>query len=269
MLKKIARWAAAAVVFAGIYVICLYAVQDYLIFFPDKFYVGPQSAGVPAFREQPLVTADGRMVMAWYAEGEPDKPAILFFHGNAGQIATFAPRMEAYRKAGYSVLMPEYRGFAHSGGELSEDNMYADAVAAFDYLEKQPGHKGIVVFGYSMGTAPAAAVAGLRSPDGLILAAPFRSLYREVTEKKIPLAGWVLTRHLESDKFVAAYEGPLLIVHGSRDRLILPHHGRELFELAPSLDKQFRLAEQVDHNRLFFDEANHRIMLEWLTNRFN
>ena len=106
--------------FAGIYVICLYAVQDYLIFFPDKFYVGPQSAGVPAFGNNLLVTADGRMVMAWYAEGEPDKPAILFFHGNAGRIATFAPRMEAYRKAGYSVLMPEYRGFAHSGGELSE-----------------------------------------------------------------------------------------------------------------------------------------------------
>ena len=107
MLKKILRAAAAGAAFVVVYLVCLYAVQDYLIFYPDRFYAGPSSAGAPAFEERPLVTADGHLIMAWYAKGDADKPAILFFHGNAGQLATFAPHLKAYIDAGYPVFMPE------------------------------------------------------------------------------------------------------------------------------------------------------------------
>ena len=161
MLKKILRAAAAGAAFVVVYLVCLYAVQDYLIFYPDRFYAGPSSAGAPAFEERPLVTADGHLIMAWYAKGDADKPAILFFHGNAGQLATFAPHLKAYIDAGYPVFMPEYRGFGLSGGRLSEETMYADAVVAFNYLKDRLGHDKIVVFGYSMGTAAASAAAVL------------------------------------------------------------------------------------------------------------
>ncbi len=268
MLKKILKISSVAAAALFVYLVCLYAVQDYLIFYPDKFYVGPAGAGTPEFEEMPLTTADGHLVMAWYAKGDPDKPAILFFHGNAGQVATFAPHLRAYIEAGYPVLMPEYRGFAHSGGKLTEDTMYADAVVAFDYLKHRLGHDKVVVFGYSMGTAPASALAGMREPNAVILAAPFRSLYREVVDKPVPLARLVLTNHLESDKYIVRYDGPLLIIHGLDDKLILPRHGKELFALSPSEDKELRLVEGVDHNRLFFDDANHQIMLDWLARRY-
>ena len=243
-------------------------MQDYLIFYPDRFYAGPSSAGAPAFEERPLVTADGHLIMAWYAKGDADKPAILFFHGNAGQLATFAPHLKAYIDAGYPVFMPEYRGFGLSGGRLSEETMYADAVVAFNYLKDRLGHDKIVVFGYSMGTAAASAAAGMCSADALILAAPFYSLEREVGDKPVPLARLVLKNRLQSNRFIAAYPGPLLVVHGNEDKLILPYHGRELFELSPAADKEFFLAEGVDHNRLFFDDGNHRTMLDWLNRRF-
>ncbi len=268
MLKKILRAAAAGAAFVVVYLVCLYAVQDYLIFYPDRFYAGPSSAGAPAFEERPLVTADGHLIMAWYAKGDADKPAILFFHGNAGQLATFAPHLKAYIDAGYPVFMPEYRGFGLSGGRLSEETMYADAVVAFNYLKDRLGHDKIVVFGYSMGTAAASAAAGICSADALILAAPFYSLEREVGDKPVPLARLVLKNRLQSNRFIAAYPGPLLVVHGSEDKLILPYHGRELFELSPAADKEFFLAEGVDHNRLFFDDGNHRTMLDWLNRRF-
>ena len=220
MLKKILRAAAAGAAFVVVYLVCLYAVQDYLIFYPDRFYAGPSSAGAPAFEERPLVTADGHLIMAWYAKGDADKPAILFFHGNAGQLATFAPHLKAYIDAGYPVFMPEYRGFGLSGGKLSEETMYADAVVAFNYLKDRLGHDKIVVFGYSMGTAAASAAAGMCSADALILAAPFYSLEREVGDKPVPLARLVLKNRLQSNRFIAAYPGPLLVVHGSEDKLI-------------------------------------------------
>ena len=77
-----------------------------------------------------------------------------------------------------------------------------------------------------------------------------------------------MKNRLQSNRFIAAYPGPLLVVHGSEDKLILPYHGRELFELSPAADKEFFLAEGVDHNRLFFDDGNHRTMLDWLNRRF-
>ena len=84
----------------------------------------------------------------------------------------------------------------------------------------------------------------------------------------VPLARLVLKNRLQSNRFIAAYPGPLLVVHGNEDKLILPYHGRELFELSPAADKEFFLAEGVDHNRLFFDDGNHRTMLDWLNRRF-
>ena len=268
MARKILFWLGGVAAAAGIYLVCLYAVQDKLIFYPDRFYVGPSAAGTPDFAEHPLVTADGHLQMAWYAKGRPDRPAILFFHGNAGQIALFAPHLQAYVEAGFSVFMPEYRGFATSGGELEEDTMYADAVIAFDYLHNRLGHEKIVVFGYSMGTAPASALAKFRQPAAVMLAAPFYSLRREVADKPVPFAVWVLKNELPSYRFIAEYQGPLLIVHGREDKLILPAHGQDLYNLSPAKDKEFCPVDGVDHNLLFFDDANHRIMLDWLNDRF-
>lgn len=108
--------------------------------------------------------------MCWYAKGNPDKPAILFFHGNAGQIATFSLQMAAYLREGYSVMMPEYRGFASTPGEFSQENIYRDGAAAYDFLHRQLGHSDIIIFGYSMGAAAAAAVAAQRPAQGLVLA---------------------------------------------------------------------------------------------------
>ena len=220
------------------------------------------------FRELPMITPDGKRIMAWYYKGKPSKPVILFFHGNAGQIARFAPQMKTYIKEGYSVLMPEFRGFAGSEGYLSESAMYEDAEMWFDFLRQQSGHRRIVVFGYSMGTAPASRLAGTRQPDAVVLAAPFYSLRREVADKKVLFATWVLKRNLESNRYIAEYIRPLLIIHGGKDRLINPRHGQDLFELSPAEDKKFELVQGVNHYRLFFDEKNHQRIVEWLNARF-
>ena len=268
MLKKILKFCAFAVAVSVVYLVCLYAVQDDLIFYPDKKYIGPEMAGVGEFEEKPLVTADGHLIMSWYAKGQDNKPVILFFHGNAGQIATFAPLLKVYHRAGYGIFMPEYRSFAYSGGELNEDTMYADAVVAFDFLKNELKKDNIIVFGYSMGTAPASFLAKARQPKALVLAAPFLSLEKEVADKPVPLATLVLKNKLESEKYIAEYENPFLVVHGTGDKLILPYHGKAMFELAASKDKKLELLDGVDHNQLFFGEDNHQVILNWLNKHF-
>lgn len=183
MRQKTGKVAAAIVSGCALYIFLLYLLQNCFIIFPDSSYISPQQAGIPRFQEKPFTADDGTKIMCWYAKGNPDKPAILFFHGNAGQIATFSLQMAAYLRKGYSVMMPEYRGFASTPGEFSQENIYRDGAAAYDFLHRQLGHSDIIIFGYSMGAAAAAAVAAQRPAQGLVLAAPFYSLKKNRQRK--------------------------------------------------------------------------------------
>lgn len=268
MTNKIYKVSGVIIIIAAFYFISLYMVQDSLLFYPDKDYISPNNAGTSDFKEYPLVMPDGQMVMSWYAKGNTNKPLILFFHGNAGQIATFAPLMDLYHQQGYSVLMPEYRGFATTGGKRSEDTMLADAIWAYDYAKQKLGYETIIAYGYSMGSGVASGLSQYRALDGLILAAPFSSLRSLVKEKPIPFASKVLKTNFYSDRAVSIFTKPALIIHGKNDRLIPPHHGEKLFDLMPSADKTLELLAGQDHYDLYFNNANHQRVIDWLEERF-
>lgn len=251
--------------FALIYPLVLYCGQKHLYLFPDVFYTSPASKGMPEFVEKPFITADGLKIMGWYAKGNEDKPAILFFHGNSGQIALFAPSMKPYIDAGYTVYMSEYRGFGGTVGEFTQDFLYKDALTAFDFLHNELGHSEIIVYGYSMGTAAASFAAVNRPARGLVLAAPFYSLKTVAGEQNIPLATVVLKDELPSYQFIQSFDRPLLIVHGEDDTLIRLHHGIDLFNLCPSQTKELKIIPKQSHNALFFKDKGHVAVLEWLT----
>ncbi|BHF60668.1 Alpha/beta hydrolase domain-containing protein 13 [Sparganum proliferum] len=62
-------------------------------------------------------------------------PTILFLHGNAGNIGHRLPLCRALQEAcGANFFLLEYRGFGYNGGHPSELGLYADAMAALDYL---------------------------------------------------------------------------------------------------------------------------------------
>lgn len=268
MAKKIYKIAAGFAVFLFFYFVSLYSVQNSLLFFPDKTYVSPQNAGTPDFEEHPIVMKDGQMVMSWYAKGDVDKPMLLYFHGNAGQIATFAPMIDLYRREGYPVLMLEYRGFASTGGKRTEETMLSDAIHTYDYVKQVLGFEKVVAYGYSMGTGVASGLSQYRMLDGLILAAPFSSLKGLVKEKPVPFATLILKTNFLSDNALASYSAPLLIIHGKQDKLIPPHHGEKLFDIAQSADKTLELLGGQDHYNLFFNAINHLNVLEWLGEKF-
>ncbi len=249
---------------ALIYPVVLYCGQKHLYLFPDKGYVSPESCDMQMFREMPFASFDGMRIMGWYVKGDDDKPALLFFHGNTGQIALFAPAMKTYADAGYTVYMSEYRGFGGTPGDFTQQALYEDAQAAYDFLHDALGHRDIIAYGYSMGTAAAAAAAGKRAVSGLILAAPFYSLKKIAGEKNIPLATMALKYELPSYSFIKNYRRPLLVVHGDEDTLIPPQHGQDLFALAPAKDKTLMLMKGQSHNALFFGDKAHTAVLGWL-----
>lgn len=260
ILKKIAIIFGIFVVF---YFGVLYFFQNSLLFYPNREYFSPQQVNMPYFKEVNLKAQDGNPIRTWYFEGDKNKPAILFLHGNAGQIATFAPRLMPLIQNGYSVLAMEYRSFAGVPGKIRQETIFNDGATAFDFLKEQ-GYPKIVVYGYSFGSAFSGGVISLRDADALILTSPFYSLKSLVKEKPLPLAWLILKDEYPSYKFVEKFDKPLLIIHGKQDRLIPPHHGKNLFDIATSKQKELVLLDGQNHNQTYFDGPNIPYILDFL-----
>ena len=246
-----------------VYLGTLYSIQDYLLFNPNKKYQSAEDISISGFSEVLLQASDGTEIMNWYHKGDENKPAILFLHGNTGQIAYLAPAMLPLSDAGYTILMMEYRGFGKTKGKISKKAVVEDATLAFDWL-KNKGYSKVVVYGYSFGTAFSSALTEVRKVDGLILTAPFSSLYQLVSEKNVPFAKYVLKDKYMSVDYLKKYSGPLLIVHGKNDKLIPYHHAETLFENANSSDKELKLLDNETHHSVFFENKNIPYILEFL-----
>jgi hypothetical protein len=256
------KWLFLIVLF-GCYIGGLYALQDDLIFYPQHQHITPQAAQLSQFKEINVAAEDGTKIRFWYSAGDKEEPAILYFHGNAYQNAFFAPYLKSFIDDGHAVLMMEYRGFGGTEGKLKQENVFSDAAFAFDWLKKQ-GYSQIIVYGYSFGCAVSLGLTTLRTPDKMILTAPFASLKRLVKEKPVPFAGLVLRDEYPSEEFIKNYNNPLLIIHGKKDRLIPYHHSEILYENSSSEDKTLILLPEDDHQTIFMGEKNLPSIFKWL-----
>ncbi len=265
--KKKIKYGSVFIIFIlMIYLFGLYLIQDYFIFFPDKEYQSPKNIGLIQYQEYPLAMQDGVRIMTWYAKGEPEKPAILYFHGNSSQNAVFAPYLKSYLEKGYTVLIPEYRGFGNTPGKTTQKNMFADATEAYDFLKKE-GYSQIIIHGFSFGCAVALGLTQFRIPSAVVLEAPFASLRQMVKETHIPLASLILKAPFNSDIYIQKVKSPLLILHGTKDKTIPIHHSEKLFSLAQSQDKTFLKISGGTH--FLYKSGSSELIADWIGKRFN
>lgn len=251
------------VLFCAVYFSVLYFFQIHFLFGPDTKYKTPKEAGFDMFTEQPITAKDGTQIMTWYFEGDKDKPLLLYFHGNTGLMARFAPAITKLTNKGYSVAMIEYRGFGNTKGTISQETAFSDAVSFYDHYKDKTDNK-IIFYGYSFGCAFAMGLTQYREPDAIILTAPFSSLYQEVKEYPVPLAFLVLKDKYPSDEYIKNIKCPILFIHGTKDMLIDSSHSQKLYDLAPVEEKQIVFVDGINHHDIFFKEHNNPIILDWL-----
>jgi pimeloyl-ACP methyl ester carboxylesterase len=262
-MKSYAKILLALTAIFGLYILFLWSMQRYLLFWPSHDYVSPQEADLPEFTENPITATDGTVFMTWYAAGDKSKPAILFFHSNAFQISEFAPHLMPFVANGYGILAMEYRNFGNTKGTTLQEDIFADAATAYDWLQAQ-GYPEIIVYGYSYGTAVASGLTTLRPVEKLILTAPFASMRGLVAEKSVPLGSLVMRDTYPSKDYLQQYHGALLIIHGKKDLLIPVHHGQMLYDAAASADKELVLLPATNHHNIFFKEKNLPIIFAWM-----
>lgn len=200
-----------------------------------------------------LQTEDGLALLAWWAPPRaPDRPVIVFFHGNAGHIGYRGPKLRIFLDRGYGVLIPAWRGYSGNPGKPHEAGLYADGRAALRFLDEQEIPDAQRVFyGESLGAAVAVELAAGGAGGAMVLEAPFTAL-PEVAAAHYPIFP---ARRLVKDRFDSAAKIgrvriPMLVVHGERDAVVPVRFGRALLAAANE-PKEGAFIANAGHNDLY------------------
>ena len=137
-----------------------------------------------------------------------------------------------------------YRGYGGSTGTPTEDGLIRDAAAAYDFARARYPAKRIVLFGESLGTAVAVALAAGHEIGALILDAPFTSA-ADVGAAAYPFAPvrWLMKDKFRSDERIGRVSAPLLVLHGEADRIVPIRFAEQLFALAREPKRMVRFPQ--------------------------
>lgn len=203
----------------------LYFNQRGMVYFP-------QLTRVPAGETSFSLARDGITLRGWSAHRD-QRDAIIYFGGNAEDVRGMSLRLaEWFPDRTHYVLA--YRGYGASDGEPSEAALLADGVALFDRARQQHPSGRVSVIGRSLGTGVAGYVASQRNVDGLVLVTPFDSLV-SVAQGHYPWlpVRWLATERFETQRHLAGYDRPVLVVRAGRDRVVPPGHADRLAAALP------------------------------------
>lgn len=223
-------------------VIALTVFQRDLLYLAPREEKSPAAAGLPSVRALRLTAPDGATIAVWSSPAAAGVPTIMHFHGNGGSHAILAGEYRRLIAAGYGLFAPTYRGYPGATGQPSEAANVADAVMAYDALVAtgvKPSD--IVLYGESLGSGVAVQLAGQRQVAAVFLESPYPSI-ADIAAREywfVPV-DWLLADRYDSIRHAKRVTAPVLILHGSEDRLIPIAYARRLYDaFAGAASKRF------------------------------
>jgi fermentation-respiration switch protein FrsA (DUF1100 family) len=198
-----------------------------------------------------IKTTDNEKINALFFKTPSDK-VILYFHGNAGSLDSWQYIYTKLKFLEYNFLIVDYRGYGKSTGKITEEGLYYDGQAAYDFLVQRGFRKeNIILYGRSIGTGIAVDVASKNKSKALILESPF-STFKKLANSKLPFLFPSLLLKYSFDNLgkINRINTPLLIMHGEKDNLIPIKFGEELFNNYKGAKKDFLTIREGHHNDL-------------------
>jgi len=255
MIKKLLRYLLYIVLAALAFnLLIVPLLEPVIIYFPiKKMRPGPDSVGLK-YEDIYLKAKDRVKLNGWYLDNQATDKVILLFHGNGGNISHRLEIMQILYSLPADVFIIDYHGYGNSGGRPSENNLYLDAEAAYDFLvqEKQYRPKEIVIMGSSLGGAVAIWLAAQEESAGLIIQKAFTSA-ADIAVTMNPLYRkpfvWLRSKFNNLAE-IQNVDEPKLIIHSKKDEIIPYEMSVKLYKAAGGA-KELLLLDQGGHNDIY------------------
>ncbi len=236
--------------------------QNRLLFLPSK-EIKTTPADVGLFYEDVWLSGVGGIgkkerLHGWWMPGAfSTGNVLLYLHGNSKNIGANVQHAKRFQELGFSVFLIDYRGYGQSQGRFPvEKRVYQDAETGWHYLvqERRIKAKDIFIYGHSLGGAIAIELA-LRHQyiAGVIVESTFtciwdmidfQPIYYRLFPKKL-----LIHQQFDSITKVKSLTRPILLIHGTGDRLVPATMSQALFDVITA-PKELWLIPDSAHSNL-------------------
>ena len=211
----------------------------------------PTEVGRP-FEEVTFLSRDRVKLHGWFFRAPEGSRrarfAVLFCHGNAGNISSRPGYYRAILETGVNLFTFDYRGYGQSEGQVTELGTYLDAQAACGWLQQHGFEtQNILAWGESLGGGVASDLATRERIGGVVLQSTFTS----ITDLGVEIYPWLPVRWLSTIHFntrskLPGVLCPVVILHSRGDKTIPFAHAEQNYAAAgePKLLHELR----GDHN---------------------
>ncbi len=229
---------------------------DRMFFYPIAGEYKP-----PSGAEEVWFNNEGRQLHGWWFPARSDAlapdelaPTVVFCHGNAFNIKRHTAFMEFLPGEGFNVFLFDYRSYGMSDkGPLHRDGLIHDANAAIDYVftrdDIDPELVGL--YGMSLGGTIGLAAAAEDKRIAAVCSLATFSTWEGVSSDFVPVLGpWLISPGRDAVNSAAMLgDRPLLILHGTKDRVVNFRHAALIVEAAEvaGVDVEFKQFEGAGH----------------------
>lgn len=250
-IKKILKWVLvlAALLYVGICVLFYFAQEKLLFDTSVKLSKNHVFKFSDKFEEKYISITDNVKLHGVLFKAEDPKGVILYLPGGRGMIDSIGVNANIYTKLNYDFFVLNYRGFGKSDGKIEgEKQLNEDIQTVYNELKKGYNQNSIVIWGYLLGSGPAAALAAKNNCQMLILQAPYYSM-TELSKNAFPYLPIDLLQKYKfnNGEYLKEVKSPVTIIHGEKDKKIKVEVAYRLKEdLKPS--DQLIILKKQGHN---------------------
>lgn len=226
-------------------------IADGFFYRPDsELHATPATYGLDVEAVSFAAPGGPRLHGWWVPAPAPATGTVVYCHGNHRNLTWHARFVAWLPRRGFNLLVFDYRGYGQSDGSPSRAGTVADTLAAIDFaLQRDPERT--VLFGHSLGGAVGIVAAAERPAVRAVAVESSFPSYRAAARCSMPalafLVPWLVSDGFDpEDALPRIPPRPLLVIHGSEDRITPLELGTALHEAARE-PKQLRVAHGCAH----------------------
>ncbi len=229
----------------GALILFMYLRQEAFLFFPPT--ARHDAHDYPDVVDYQLSRGDVTL-RGWLVNPRLVRDKMLVYYGGNGE--DIFHNIEELKDVNAASLLVAYRGYGPSDGRPTEADLFADALAVIDDMQRRYAPRRIFLIGRSLGSGVACYAAAKREVDGAVLVTPYDSIVN-IASSSYPWlpVGLLLKHRFDSLRVVAQISCPLLVIYGGQDHVVPAARTENLIEHLGG-KKEIVFIKKADHGTI-------------------